>query len=353
MSVEKEFFGNMPDGKSAFLFTLQNRKGIKVQVTNYGAKIVSAFVPDRNGNFDSVILGYSNLEGYIKGHQYLGATIGRVTNRIGNARFELDGKVYELPKNLGNHHLHGGLTGFDSILWKVSDYQSAENSWVEFSLESPHGDQGYPGNLKVKTKYTLTTDNSLQIEMSATTDQSTIVNMTNHAYFNLNGHVSNDIYKHHVQFFASNFLKANHESVPTGEISTVENTPLDFRKSKEIGLEINQNFEPIKNTHGYDQFLVLDNYVKGKMNLMAEVYEPMSGRVLQVLSTIPGMQFYTGNFFDTIVPLSFGKVYGKQSSFCIEPSYFPDAPNHSNFASIRLNPNDTYKESIIFKFSTK
>lgn len=353
MSLEKELFGLMPDGNSAFLFTLMNKNGMKIQVTNYGAKIVSAWVPDRNGKFDNVILGYSNLDGYLNGHPYLGATIGRVTNRIGNAKFCIDGKTFELSKNLGDNHLHGGVVGFDSKLWKVSDYQKGETPWVEFNLESPDGDQGYPGNLTVTARYTLLQDNTVRIDMGATSDQPTFVNMTNHAYFNLNGNTSNDIFGHKVQFKAMKYLVAESNSVPTGELAHVENTPLDFCQPKEIGLEINSKVEPILSTTGYDQFFVTDNYDKGKINLMAEVVEPKSGRVLQVLSTLPGMQFYTGNFLDTVVPVSYGKIYGKYSAFCIEPSYFPDAPNHDNFESIRLNPGEKYNESIEFKFLIK
>lgn len=353
MSVEKEQFGLMPDGRSAFLFTLENRNSMKVQVTNYGAKLVSAWVLDRYGRFDNVILGYPSLDSYLKGHPYLGATVGRVANRIGNATFIMDGNTYQLSKNHSNHHLHGGEIGFDSVLWEVAGFQSGDAPWVEFVLISPDGEQGYPGNLEVRVRYSLLLNNTIHIDFTVTADKPTIVNMTNHAYFNLNGSTSEDIYKHIVRFFASRYLKTDKDLIPTGELANVEGTPLDFRKSKEIGQGINLEVEPIVSTSGYDQFLIIDEYSKGRLNLMAEVFEPSSGRVLQVTSTLPGMQFYTSNFLDSVFPVNQGKVYGKHSSFCIEPSYFPDAPNHPSFDSIRLNPDETYKESIAFRFLTK
>jgi len=238
------------------------------------------------------------------------------------------------------------------LLWTVSGFQSDVTPWVEFQLMSPHGDQGYPGNLKVITRYSLLQDNTIKIEMMAKSDRPTIVNMTNHAYFNLNGRVSADIYKHKAQFFASKYLKTDNYSIPSGEQISVKNTPLDFTQPKEIGLEINEKVEPISLTSGYDQYFVFDSYEKGELNLMAEVIEPLSGRKLQVASTLPGFQFYTGNAFDSILPLSFGKVHGNHSAFCIEPSYFPDAPNHPEFDSIRSDPEKLYNEIITYKFST-
>jgi aldose 1-epimerase len=349
----KELFGALPDGRSVHLFTLQNANGMKLQVTNYGAKIVSVVVPDRNGNLDNVVLGYKNLEHYIKGHQYLGATVGRVANRIGMARCKIGNQEYSLNKNSGNLHLHGGSSGFDSLLWELCESNKGINSWVEFQLVSPHGDQGYPGTLTAKIRYILSQDNSIEIKMSATTDRATIVNMTNHAYFNLSGNIANDIYKHQVKFFASKFLKADKDFVPTGEIASVDNTVLDLRQLVDIGNGINQPVEPVLSTSGYDQFFILDSYKKGSINKMAEVHEPLSGRVLEVASTLPGMQFYTSNFLNTEFPVSNDKVYGKHSAFCIEPSYFPDAPNHPNFQSISLNTGETYNETIVYKFLTQ
>lgn len=352
-SQTKELFGYMPDGKPVYLFTLINANGVKLQVTNYGAKIVSAFVPDRNGKYGNIILGYNCFEHYLKGHPYLGATIGRVANRIANATFELDGQVYLLEKNLGNNHLHGGNVGFDSILWDVIEKEAGdENLSVELQMVSPDRAQGYPGELNVKVRYSLLNDNSIKIDFNAFTNKPTIVNLTNHAYFNLNGENLN-VYNHRVKFCASNYLETDSNSIPTGKSLKVDNTPLDFRQFKEIGLDINNPVEPIKRTLGYDQFLVHDDYKKGVLNLMAEVEEPISGRVLQVLSTLPGMQFYTSNFLDTEFPTSNGKVCRKHSAFCIEPSYFPDAPNHANFHSIRLLEDEEYNESIVFKFLTK
>lgn len=354
MGIKKDFFGNMPDGRHAFLFTLSNSNGVTVQVTNYGAKLVSAYVPDRKGKIENVVFGYNNLDHYIKGHPYLGATIGRVANRIGDAKFELGGHVYNLEKNHGDNHLHGGTVAFDSLLWDITqNSESNDIPSVEFQLMSPDGDHGYPGEVLAKVKYALLDNNSIRIDFSATTNRPTIINMTNHAYFNLNIDNSDNIYQHRAQFNASNYLETDMNSVPTGRLLNVKNTPLDFIQRKEIGLEINKQVEPIMNTKGYDQFFVTDNYKQGELSKMAEVEEPNSGRVLQVFSTLPGMQFYTGNFLDTIFPIKNNKIHGKHSSFCIEPSYFPDAPNHENFSRILINVDESYNETIVYKFITE
>jgi len=348
-----EIFGQMPYSVPVYLFTLKNTNGMRVQLTNYGARIVSSQVPDRAGSFDEVVLGYTCLDQYLKGHQYLGATIGRVTNRIGNGRFDLDGQTYFLPKNLGNHHLHGGNIGFESNLWDVVNYNDEVIPWVEFQLTSSHGDQGYPGNLISKVRYSLNGDNSIEINLSAISDRSTIVNLTNHAYFNLSGALDDNIYKHQAQFYASNFLKVDRDLVPNGDIQKVEGTVMDFRQPSEVGLGINQKVDPVEKTKGYDQFLIADSYLKGEVQKMAEIYEPESGRVLEVASTLPGFQFYTSNFLDTEFPAINGKICRRHSSLCIEPSYFVDAPNHPNFQSIQLDRGDIYNETIIYKFSTR
>lgn len=349
-SLKNKLFGQMLNGKSVYLFTLQNSSGMKVQVTNYGARIVSAILPDRKGNFENVILGYNQFDHYRKGHQYLGATIGRVANRIGNAKFILDSKTYQLNKNLGNNHLHGGTVGFESLCWDINN--EPDTTGVEFQITSPDGDQGYPGNLKVIVRYSLDDDNSIRIDFTASTDKPTIVNMTNHAYFNLNGK-SDKIYKHRVNIPANNFLETDESSVPTGNLINVKGTPLDFRESKEIGDDINKPTGPLFNTKGYDHFFVIDSYKKGYLNLMAEIEEPESGRVLQVFSSLPGFQFYSSNFLDTLFPTHNNWVGGNHSAFCVEPSYFIDAPNHSNFQSIRLNVGEVYRETIVYKFLTR
>lgn len=349
--VDKKIFGKMPDGRPVYIFTFENSKGVKFQAINYGAKIISILVPDRDGKRDNVILGYKSLEHYLNGHQYLGATMGRVTNRIANASFELNGSKICVTKNHGENHLHGGNIGFDSILWDVHEVsENSDELSVTFRLISPDGDQGYPGNLNVIVKYTLQSDNSVRIDFEATTDKPTVVNLTNHAYFNLNPIYCENIYKHRAKFYANRFLEADANLIPTGRLLNVENTPLDFREPKEIGADINNQEEPIMNTCGYDQFLVLDNYQPKDLNLMAEVEEPISGRVLQVFSTLPGFQFYTSNFLDTVFPTGYGGINGKHSSFCIEPSYFVDAPNHISFKSIEIAENDKYSEIIVFKF---
>lgn len=354
MAVDKELFGKMPDGRSVYLFTLFNTNDVKMQVTNYGAKLVSIFVPDRSGNNENVVLGYKFFEHYLKGHPYLGATIGRVANRIGNGEFEIDGHKYQLTKNNGDNHLHGGEVGFDSLLWDiVENEEDSENPSVTFQLISPDGDQGYPGNLKVIVKYSLLNDNSVKIDFMANTDKPTIVNMTNHAYFNLNPIYCENIYGYRAMFNASNYLETDSNLIPTGRTIKVDKTPLDFRQLKEIGLEIDNQVEPIIKTSGYDQFFICDSYKPNELNRMAEVEEPISGRVVQVFSTLPGMQFYTSNFLNTIFPTGYGEINGKHSSFCIEPSYFVDAPNHDNFQSIAITENEKYNETIVFKFLTR
>ncbi len=343
----------MPNGDTAYIITLENSAGFRVQVTNYGAKLVSILVPDRNGNRDNVILGYKNLEHYLGGHPYLGATVGRVANRIANASFQLNGETINLSKNHGNNHLHGGEVGFESLLWEIKDVnEDIDEPSVSMLLNSPDGDQGYPGNLKVVVKYSLV-GHSVRIDFEATTDKPTVVNLTNHAYFNLNPIYCENIYRHKAKFFASNFLETNSDLIPTGSLLQVDGTSLDFREFKEIGQDINTPDAPVFNTCGYDQFFVVDNYEPKKLSLMAEVEEPISGRVLQVLSTLPGMQFYTSNFLDTVLPTGYGGINGKHSSFCLEPSYFPDAPNHSNFESIVISENQKYTATIVFNFLTR
>lgn len=354
MVVDKRIFGKMPDGKPVHIFTFENSNGVKVQATNYGAKLISLVVPDRDGKRDNVILSYKSFEHYLNGHQYLGATIGRVANRIANARFALNGSKIEVAKNLGENHIHGGEIGFDSVLWDIHEVSDDPNEpSVSFKLISPDGDQGYPGNLETIVKYTLQNDNSVRIDFNASADRPTIVNLTNHAYFNLNPIYCENVYKHRAKFYANNFLEVDDNLIPTGRLLAVENTPLDFREPKEIGSDITKQEAPIMNTCGYDHFLVLENNKPKGINLMAEVEEPISGRVLQVLSTLPGMQFYTSNFLDTVFPTGYGGINGMHSSFCIEPSYFPDAPNHSNFDSIIYDENKKYNETIIFKFITR
>ncbi len=353
MAIDKRVFGKMPNGDNAYIVTLENSAGVRVQVTNFGAKLVSILVPDRNGNRDNVILGYKCLDHYLGGHPYLGATVGRVANRIANASFQLNGRTINLSKNHGNNHLHGGSVGFESLLWDIHDVRDdSDEPSVSLLLNSPDGDQGYPGNLKVIVKYTLMC-NSVKIDFEAETDKPTIVNLTNHAYFNLNPIYCETIFKHKARFFADYFLETNSELIPTGNLVKVENTPLDFREFKEIGKDINAPEAPVFNTCGYDQFFVIDNYESKKLNLMAEVEEPISGRVLQVLSTLPGMQFYTGNFLDTVFPTGYGGINRKHSSFCIEPSYFTDAPNHTNFKSIVISENQKYNETIVYNFLTR
>lgn len=314
MGIEKSLFGKMQDGTEIYLYKLSNKNKMSVGIINYGGIIVSIEVPDRDGNIDDVNLGYDNLEQYLEIGQYFGAIIGRHGNRIENAEFDLNGITYRLAKNDGNNHLHGGKRGFDKVVWQAEPIEKDGVQALQLSYLSPDGEENYPGNLDVKVTYTLTDDNSLRIDYFAVSDKDTVVNLTNHAYFNLSGHGSGDILDHQIMINADRFTVINNECIPTGEIRDVSNTPMDLRTLKKVREGIESKDDQIACGNGYDHNWVL-NVSGDKPEKAAEVFEPVSGRLMEVFTTKPGMQFYSGNAITRVTGKG-GAVYDKRGALC-------------------------------------
>jgi aldose 1-epimerase len=349
-SISKQPFGTPPDGKSVDLYILRNAKGMEAAICNYGGTVVSLFVPDKNGKLGDVVLGYTNLDSYVKNSPYFGCLIGRYGNRIAKGRFALDGKTYTLATNNDPNHLHGGIKGFDKVVWQGKSLATPDGPALELTYLSKDGEEGYPGNLSVKAVYTLTEDNALRVDFTATTDQATICNLTHHSYFNLAG--KGDILGHEVTMPAGRFNPVDAALIPTGELKPVDGTPFDFRKPTAIGARINNDDEQLKFGKGYDHNWVYDKKI-GVLTLQARVYEPTSGRVMEVWSTEPGLQFYSGNFLDGTITGKGGWVYQFRNGFCMEPQHYPDSPNKPNFPSTVLRPGQIYQNTIIYKFSVK
>jgi aldose 1-epimerase len=324
---------------------------MEAQITNYGGIVVSLKVPDRNGKFADVVLGFDSLDDYLKKHPYFGALIGRYGNRIGGAQFKLNGILYPLAKNDGTNHLHGGMIGFDKAVWKAKPLAGREASALELSYLSKDGEEGYPGNLSSKVTYTLSDDNALRIDYEATTDKDTVVNLTNHSYFNLEGQGNGDILNHEITIAADHFTPVNSGLIPTGELRPVAGTPFDFREPHKIGERIAADDEQLRLGNGYDHNFVLKG-ADGNLRLAAQVTEPRSGRILQVYTTEPGVQFYCGNFLDGSLHGKGGKVYQRRYGFCLETQHFPDSPNKPEFPSTLLHPGSTYRTSTVYRFST-
>jgi aldose 1-epimerase len=346
--LEQQDWGKMPDGTVVKLFTLSNAKGMTAKIMTYGATLTELRVPDRNGKAGNVVLGFDNLDRYLKRHPFLGATTGRVANRIGKARFTLDGKEYTLAANNGRNHLHGGNKGFDKVVWQAKPLPATDREVaVQFTYLSQDGEEGYPGNLSVTVIYALTEDNELKIDYVATTDKATPVNLTNHSYFNLAG--SGDILGHELMVNADRYTPVDDELIPTGEIASAKGTPLDFAKPAEIGERIAQ-LKP--KPGGYDHNYVLNSDGKS-LALAAQAYEAKTGRMVTVLTTEPGIQIYTGNFLDGNHTGHGGVVYHQHSGVCLETQHFPDAVHHPNFPSTILRPEQPYKSTTVFKFTAK
>jgi len=354
MSITSSFFGTTEDGKEVKLFVLENSNGVTVKIMNYGGIIVSIHVPDKNGAFDDVTLGYDNLNDYIQkgGTYYFGALIGRHANRIEDARFELNGIEYSLYKNDGENHLHGGLKGFDKVVWDAEIVQSNNEEHLQLSYRSKDGEEGYPGNLDVRVTYTLTNDNAIKIEYFAVSDKDTVVNLTNHAYFNLSGHASGDILEHQLMINADRFTLINDQCIPTGEIKEVKGTPMDFTSLTPIGPGLLSGYEQIDFGKGYDHNWVLNVSGKGPEKA-AELYDPKSGRVMEVLTTKPRIQFYSGNFIKENEAGKDGARYNKRSGLCLETQYFPNALKHKHFPSPILRAGERYQHTTIYKFSVR
>ncbi len=347
--IKRADFGKMPDGQSVELYTLTNRNGMQVAITNYGGKVVKLLVPDRQGKMADVALGFDDLKGYLGNDPFFGTLVGRYANRIGNARFKLDGVEYKLEANDGRNSLHGGSHGFDKKVWKAKELPGAEPG-LELTCLSKDGEESYPGNLSATVVYTLTNKNALRIDYKATTDKDTVVNLTNHSYFNLAGQGNGDILGTELTINADRFTPADSTLIPTGELRKVEGTPLDFRQLTPIGARINADDEQMKFGKGYDHNFVLNRKGPGLV-LAARAIDPRSGREMDVYTTQPGVQFYTGNFLDGSVKGKGGVAYAKRSGFCLETQHFPDSPNKPNFPSAELKPGQTYHEITVFKFS--
>jgi aldose 1-epimerase len=347
--VQQKAFGTQ-GGRPVTLYTLTNANGVEVDAMNYGGIIVSIRVPDRKGQVADIVLGHETLDGYIPNPPYIGAVVGRYANRIANGTFTLDGKTYTLPKNDGPNTLHGGVDKtFNKVVWEGEALKG--KTGVAFSLLSKDGDDGFPGNLKVKVTYTLTNNNELLIDYEATTDKATPINLSQHSYFNLAGEGTGDILNHELTLNADRFTPVDKNLIPTGELRPVKGTPLDFTTSTKVGARIDDGYDQLVLGHGYDHNWVINRKGEG-LTLAARVYEPTSGRVLEVSTTQPGVQFYTGNFLDGTVTGKHGHVYKRRFGLCLETQHFPDSPNHPDFPSTILKPGETFKSETVFKFST-
>ncbi|MGE5499825.1 MAG: aldose epimerase family protein [Syntrophothermus sp.] len=355
--IEKNSFGTMPTGEKVFIYRLTNKNGLSADIIDYGGILVRLTAPDKNGKFSDVVLGYNSLEDYItKNSAYFGAIIGRYSNRIANGSFSLNGEIYNLAKNNDPNgipcSLHGGITGFDSVLWKSEAFTEESVPTLKLEYESPDGEEGYPGTLQLRVIYRLTDENELEIEYSAVTDKATPVNLTNHSYFNLKGEGSGDILGHILKLNADSITPVDKGLIPTGEFNRVENTPFDFTEEHAIGERINTENDQLKIAAGYDHNWVL-NKNGSELSLAASLYEPESGRFLEVLTTEPGIQFYSGNFLNDSFIGKSGRTYGFRNGLALETQHFPDSPNHPDFPGTILYPGDVLHSETIFRLSVK
>ena len=351
--ISETDFGKTPDGQNTTLYTLRNSQGMEVKITNYGGIITHWTAPDKNGTFEDVVLGYDTLGGYVVESPYFGALVGRYGNRIAKGKFTLDGKTHTLAVNNGENHLHGGLKGFDKVVWKTDKVEKNGQVGLKMYYESKDGEEGYPGNLKVTVNYLLKNDNSLQIDYEATTDKATPVNLTNHTYFNLSGSTKTNILNHQLQLDASHFLPVDTGLIPTGELQSVKNTPFDFTKLGTIGKRINDSTDvQIKRGGGYDHCWVLDNNTD-TLKHFATVYEPTSGRLMEGFTTEPATQFYTSNFLTGTAIGKHGITYSKHYVLCLETQHYPDSPNQPKFPNTILRPNQKYSSTTVYRFGVK
>lgn len=351
MGITSEPWGKTKHGKDVELFTLENRNGMEVKITNYGCIIVSVKVTDKNGKFDDVALGFDKLSDYEERNPFFGAIAGRYANRIGGAKFTLDGKEYTLAKNDGPNTLHGGKVGFDKKVWKAQKIYKPDAVGLKLDYTSPDGEEGYPGNLKCTVTYLLTNDNEIRIDYAATTDKATVVNLTNHSYFNLEGEGAGQILGHVVTINADFFTPTDDHLIPLGEKRSVNGTPLDFSKGRRIGAHIDDNYKSLKQAIGYDQNFVLTG--GSGLKTAAKVVEPKSGRVLTMETTEPATQFYTGNHMKRMPNCKNGHTYDFRNGFCLEAQHYPDSPHHPDFPTTILRPGDTYQQTTVYKFSVE
>ena len=352
--INESAFKGQYKGKATALYTLRNKHGLVAQITNFGSKIVSIFVPDRKGNFADIVLGYETIDGYIKGNPYFGAICGRYANRIANGKFILDGKTYRLPINNGPNSLHGGPEGFNNQVFDARGVvKSKEGEAVEMVYLSADGEMGYPGTLTLKVTYTLTDNNELRLDFEANTDKATHVNICSHSFFNLAGEGNGDILNHELRINGDTFTPVSDSLIPTGELRAVAGTPMDFIKPTIIGKHIDDNFDQLGYGKGFDHNWVLNRKNAGELSLAAVCTEPKSGRIMEVHTTQPGLQLYTGNWLDGSDKGKGGKSYGMRSALCLETQNFPDSPNKPGFPSTLLRPGAIYKHTCLYKFYVK
>lgn len=352
--VKKENFQGTHKDQQTDLFTIKNPNGLVMQVTNYGAKIVTLFVPDRDANMGDIVFGYKNIQEYLDGNRSFGAIVGRYANRIAAGRFTLDDIEYQLPLNEGGKNtLHGGNSGFDDAVWTAEQIDTDEGEAIKLYYLSPDGDQGFPGNLKVEVIYTLTDEDELIVDYKAVTDKPTVLNLSQHSYFNLAGHEAGSILDHELVINSDNFTPVDENLIPTGELRPVEGTPFNFRTSHKIGERIENDNEQLKIGRGYDHNFVLNKELAGELSFAASAYENTTGRFMEVLTTHPALQLYTGNFLDGSAIGKGDVAYNHRTGFCLETQYYPDSPNHPEFPSTVLRPGEEYKHRTIFRFSTK
>ena len=353
LAVTKKSYATMPDGKEVFEYTLRNKSGVEAKVINYGGIVTSLMVPDKDGNMGDVVLGYDSLSSYLKSNPYFGALIGRYGNRIGKGKFSLDGTTYTLPINDGPNHLHGGPAGFDKVYWNIAPVEDSTKAALTLTYHSVDGEQGYPGNLDVEVTYTLTDENELKVDYKATTDKKTIINLTQHSYFNLTGDPTKDILGHELMIDAAYFLPVDKTLIPTGELKPVKDTPFDFNVLTSIGARIDNANEQLQFGKGYDHCWILNGYDSTTLRKVATLYDSTSGRVMDVITTEPGLQFYSGNFLDGTLIGKNNITYQYRHGLCLETQHYPDSPNKPEFPAVTLMPGETYSSTTIYKFSTK
>ena len=348
--MEKRPFGTTSGGTVVERCTLTNKNGMKASISTYGGIVVSLLVPDKRGKQADVVLGHDALDKYLTDAAYLGAVLGRYANRIGKGRFSINGVIYTLARNNGENHLHGGLRGFDKVVWRARDVSMGETDAVELIYFSRDMEEGYPGNMSTRVVYTLTNENELRIDYSAMSDKDTVVNLTNHSYFNLAGHTAGDIFSHELMINADRFTPTDALSIPTGELRSVKDTPFDFTRPTAIGLRAKQDHEQLIYGHGYDLNFVLNRSGSAGPSFAARVHEPKSGRVMELWTTEPGLQLYCGNFLDGSIRGKGDTVYQRGQGFCLESQHFPDSPNQPNFPSTVLKAGAEFRSTTIFKF---
>lgn len=350
-TITSSAYGTLEDGRKIEQYTMKNGRGMEIKVITYGGIITEWSAPNREGEYKNVVLGFDNLEQYVASNPYFGAIIGRYGNRIANGKFSLDGKSFQLEKNNGPNHLHGGTLGFDKVVWNATTLNSENDVSLVLTYESSDMEGGYPGKLSTEVVYTLTNDNALEVTYQATTDKPTIVNLTQHSYFNLSGNFSQTITNHILEINADQYIPVDETLIPTGTLDSVEGTPFDFREPKVIGKDINADDKQIELGKGYDHCWVLNN--PGTMRMAARLFHSSSGRFLEIETDEPGIQLYTGNFLDGTLPMTGGGTYAYRTGLCLETQHYPDSPNQSSYPNVRLNPGEVYNSKTVFKFGVR